>query len=68
MDKFIPLFFLHAPATKANEGHRSEKTKRSGIQSAADQQPQSERYQCAAAQLILPAHKNTPCQLYAEGV
>lgn len=62
------LFFPCAPKAQYHNAHTCTKTEESGFQQCTDQKSKSKRNQGAAAKLILPAHKNTPCTNRMQGV
>ena len=57
-----------APEAQRHNANADKKAEKAGLQAASYEQSQPEGNQRAAAELILSAHKNTPCKSYAEGV
>ena len=62
------LFSPVAPEAQRHNANADKKAEKAGLQAASYEQSQPEGNQRAAAELILSAHKNTPCTKCMQGV
>ena len=66
--KVCPLPFSHGAKTDPNQSKTAKAAQKPAFQTVPQNQPQSQTDQAASVHMALPAHKNTPCTDYAEGV
>lgn len=61
------LFFPNHAAAEKHQSETKAMRKKTALYPKSYQNAQTERKQSAAPQLIIPAHKNTPCMILCRG-
>ena len=63
----MPLFSSHDPKSKHHQAQATAATEKPAFQTMSNNQSQPESHGATAMHMTFPAHKNTPCTLYAGG-
>ena len=64
----MPLFSPHNPKSQYQQPQSPAAAEKPAFQTVSENQTEAECHYTASPQMTFPAHKNTPCTLYAEGV